>query len=72
VDHGQVEVAEEQEQRDVGQPVVDEDCVGEATLWVVNSGTNAVTGFSVHAGTLTLMSTTPGPAGATPTGIVVT
>ena len=43
-----------------------------STLWVVDSGTDAVTGFTVNGGTLTTPSTTPGPAGATPTGIVVT
>ncbi len=43
-----------------------------STLWVVESGTNAVTGFSVDGGTLTPLSSAPGPAGATPSGIVVT
>jgi 6-phosphogluconolactonase (cycloisomerase 2 family) len=43
-----------------------------STLWVVESGTNAVTGFSVSGGTLTPLSAAAGPAGATPSGIVVT
>ncbi len=43
-----------------------------STLWVVESGTNAVTGFSVSLGTLTPLSAAAGPAGATPSGIVVT
>jgi hypothetical protein len=43
-----------------------------ATLWVVQAGADAVTGFSVNGGTLTLLSTAAGPAGASPTGIVVT
>jgi hypothetical protein len=42
-----------------------------STLWVVESGTNAVTGFSVSGGTLTSLSAAAGPAGATPSGIVV-
>jgi 6-phosphogluconolactonase len=42
-----------------------------STLWVVESGTNAVTGFSVSGGTLTPLSAAAGPAGATPSGIVV-
>ncbi len=41
------------------------------TLWVVEAGTNAVTGFSVHGGTLTPLAAIPGPAGAAPSGIVV-
>ena len=41
------------------------------TLWVVESGTNAVTGFNVNGGTLTPLSSIAGPAGATPSGIVV-
>ena len=41
------------------------------TLWVVESGTNAVTGFSVQGGTLTPLSQIPGPGGAHPSGIVV-
>ena len=43
-----------------------------STLWVVESGTNAVTGFSVSGGTLTPLTSAPGPSGATPSGIVVT
>jgi 6-phosphogluconolactonase len=43
-----------------------------STLWVVESGTNAVTGFTVDGGTLTPLSAAAGPAGATPSGIVVT
>ena len=46
-----------------------------STLWVVDSGTDAVSGFTVNAdGSLTVLSSspTPGPAGAAPTGIVVT
>jgi 6-phosphogluconolactonase (cycloisomerase 2 family) len=42
-----------------------------STLWVVESGTDAVTGFTVHGGTLTPLSAAPGPLGATPSGIVV-
>jgi dipeptidyl aminopeptidase/acylaminoacyl peptidase len=45
------------------------------TLWVVDSGTDAVSGFAVnHDGSLSVIpsSPTPGPAGAAPTGIVVT
>jgi 6-phosphogluconolactonase len=42
-----------------------------STLWVVESGTNAVTGFSVQGGTLSPLSDAPGPAGAHPSGIVV-
>jgi 6-phosphogluconolactonase (cycloisomerase 2 family) len=41
------------------------------TLWVVESGTNAVAGFSVHGGTLTPLASIAGSAGATPSGIVV-
>jgi len=41
------------------------------TLWVVESGTNAVTGFTVRGGTLTPLSSIAGSAGATPSGIVV-
>jgi hypothetical protein len=41
------------------------------TLWVVESGGNAVTGFTVQGGTLTPLSSAGGPAGATPSGIVV-
>jgi hypothetical protein len=43
-----------------------------STLWVVESGTDAVSGFAVSGGTLTPLASAPGPAGATPTGIVVT
>jgi len=43
-----------------------------STLWVVQAGADAVTGFSVNGGTLTFLSQAAGPAGATPTGIVVT
>ena len=42
-----------------------------STLWVVE-GSNAVVGFTVSGGTLAPLSTTPGPSGATPSGIVVT
>jgi 6-phosphogluconolactonase (cycloisomerase 2 family) len=42
-----------------------------STLWVVESGTNAVTGFTVDGGTLTPLTEAAGPAGATPSGIVV-
>jgi len=42
-----------------------------STLWVVESGTDAVTGFTVHGADLTPLSAAPGPAGATPSGIVV-
>jgi 6-phosphogluconolactonase len=41
------------------------------TLWVVESGTNAVTGFTVDGGTLTPLVATSGPGGAAPSGIVV-
>jgi hypothetical protein len=43
-----------------------------STLWVVQAGANRVTGFSVRGGALTPLSQASGPAGATPTGIVVT
>ena len=43
-----------------------------STLWIVESGTNAVTGFTVDGGTLTPLANADGPAGATPSGIVVT
>lgn len=45
-----------------------------STLWVVSAGADAVNGFSVDGGTLTELpsSPTPGPAGASPSGIVVT
>jgi 6-phosphogluconolactonase (cycloisomerase 2 family) len=42
-----------------------------STLWVVESGTNAVTGFTVNGGTLTPLSAAGGPVGAHPSGIVV-
>ena len=43
-----------------------------STLWVVQAGADAVTGFTVSHGALTFLSQAAGPAGATPTGIVVT
>ncbi|HEY2219984.1 MAG TPA: beta-propeller fold lactonase family protein [Gaiellaceae bacterium] len=44
-----------------------------STLWVVDAGADAVSGFTVNGGTLEpLSSPTPGPAGASPSGIVVT
>jgi DNA-binding beta-propeller fold protein YncE len=45
-----------------------------STLWVVDTGADAVSGFSVNGGTLTELasSPTPAPTGATPAGIVVT
>ena len=43
-----------------------------STLWVVQAGADAVNGFSVSGGSLRFLSTAAGPAGATPTGIVVT
>jgi 6-phosphogluconolactonase (cycloisomerase 2 family) len=42
-----------------------------STLWVVQAGADAVTGFTVNGGTLTPLSSVAGPAGATPSGIVV-
>jgi 6-phosphogluconolactonase len=42
-----------------------------STLWVVESGKDAVTGFTVDGGTLTPLTEATGPAGATPSGIVV-
>lgn len=42
-----------------------------STLWVVESGTNAVAGFTVDGGTLTPLAEAAGPVGATPSGIVV-
>lgn len=42
-----------------------------STLWVVEAGADAVVGFTVDGGNLTPLSSAPGPAGATPTGIVV-
>jgi 6-phosphogluconolactonase (cycloisomerase 2 family) len=43
-----------------------------STLWVVDPGADAVTGFAVNGGSLTELQTspTPGPIGATPAGIV--
>jgi 6-phosphogluconolactonase (cycloisomerase 2 family) len=43
-----------------------------SSLWVVESGANTVTGFSVAGGTLAPLSAAAGPAGAAPSGIVVT
>jgi 6-phosphogluconolactonase (cycloisomerase 2 family) len=45
-----------------------------ATLWVVDAGSDGVSGFSVSGGTLTELPSSPtaGPAGASPTGLVVT
>jgi hypothetical protein len=43
-----------------------------STLWVVAAGSDLVTGFSVDGGTLTPLSSAPGPADTTPTGIVLT
>ena len=42
-----------------------------STLWVVESGTDAVAGFTVNGGTLAPLAEAAGPAGATPSGIVV-
>jgi 6-phosphogluconolactonase len=42
-----------------------------STLWVVESGADSVSGFTVNGGTLTALSEAAGPAGATPSGIVV-
>ena len=42
-----------------------------STLWVVESGTNGVTGFTVDGGTLEPLAQAAGPLGATPSGIVV-
>ena len=42
-----------------------------STLWVVESGGDSVTGFTVHGGTLTPLAAAEGPAGAAPSGIVV-
>ena len=44
-----------------------------STLWVVNGGGDAINAFSVDGGTLTELTSSPtaGPAGATPSGIVV-
>jgi hypothetical protein len=43
-----------------------------STLWVVEAGSNAVTGFTVNGGALAPLAGAVGPAGATPSGIVVT
>jgi 6-phosphogluconolactonase len=45
-----------------------------STLWVVDTSSDAVSGFTVSGGTLTELgsSPTPGVAGTTPSGIVVT
>jgi 6-phosphogluconolactonase len=45
-----------------------------STLWVVNTGSNAISGFTVDGGTLTELGSSPtsGPAGAAPTGVVLT
>ena len=45
-----------------------------STLWVVDSGSGAISGFTVNGGSLTTLPTSPtaAPAGATPSGIVVT
>jgi 6-phosphogluconolactonase len=45
-----------------------------STLWVVDPGANAVSGFAVNGGSLTELPTspTPGSVGAAPSGIVVT
>ena len=45
-----------------------------STLWVVDPGADAISGFTVNGGTLTELATSPavGPVGAAPTGIVVT
>ena len=43
-----------------------------STLWVVESGSNGITGFTVSGGTLTPLTSVIGPNGATPSGIVVT
>jgi 6-phosphogluconolactonase len=47
---------------------------GGSTLWVVDAGADAVSGFSVNGGMLTELTSSPtsGPTGATPSGIVVT
>jgi 6-phosphogluconolactonase (cycloisomerase 2 family) len=44
-----------------------------STLWVVNAGADSVSAFSVVGGALTELASSPtaGPAGATPSGIVV-
>jgi hypothetical protein len=42
-----------------------------STLWVVESGGDSVTGFTVDGGTLTPLTDATGPPGAHPSGIVV-
>lgn len=42
-----------------------------STLWVVNSGADAINAFSVNGGTLTELTTSPIAGPATPSGIVV-
>ena len=42
-----------------------------STLWVVESGADAVTGFTVDGGVLTPLTKAPGPLGAALSGIVV-
>jgi 6-phosphogluconolactonase len=42
-----------------------------STLWVVEAGGNSVAGFTVDGGILTPLAAAAGPAGATPSGIVV-
>jgi 6-phosphogluconolactonase len=42
-----------------------------STLWVVESGTDAITGFTVDGGTLTPLTDAAVPPGAAPSGIVV-
>ena len=45
-----------------------------STLWVVDTASNAISGFAVNGGTLTELNSSPtfGPAGAAPTGVVIT
>ncbi len=45
-----------------------------STLWVVDTASNAISGFNVSGGTLGEIGSSPtfGPAGAAPTGVVVT
>jgi 6-phosphogluconolactonase len=45
-----------------------------STLWIVDPGADAISGFTVNGGALTELATSPtsGPVGAAPTGIVVT
>jgi DNA-binding beta-propeller fold protein YncE len=44
------------------------------TLWDVDPGADTISGFTVNGGSLTELSSspTPAPAGAAPSGIVVT